>query len=78
MGGVVRQHIRWEVSGEPVWRWWGLRMKPVAEDGGTIGCEDTLWMELDTTDVEVAMAEGHDLAFGTIGGDFEAGGEVMA
>ena len=42
-----------------------------------IGGEDTLGMELDTTDIESLMAEGHHLSLITDGSDFEAIGEIL-
>ena len=42
------------------------------------GSKYALGMELYAVDIIVTVAEGHDLSFGTFGGDLEAFREVLA
>ena len=43
-----------------------------------IGGQYAFGMELDSSDVEFAMAEGHDLSFIAYGGHFETVGQAFA
>ena len=43
-----------------------------------IGGQYAFGMELDASDVEFAMAEGHDLSFIAYGGHFETVGQAFA
>ena len=54
-----------------------LKEEPVLEHFLAIGGEDTLRMELDTSDIEGLVTQGHYLTFVADGSDFEAIGEVL-
>ncbi len=54
-----------------------LQEHPVLEHLLPFGGENALGVELYPSDVELAMAQGHDLSFVRNGGDFEAVGETI-
>ena len=49
-----------------------LVFEPVADNGGAIGREDALGVELYSVDIEVAVAKRHDLSLLADGRDLKA------